>query len=39
MQNGYRVGEGNTVESGHLKDRGREGCTVFKYVNLLKPDS
>lgn len=38
-QNGYRVGEGNTVENGRLKDRGREGCTIFKYVNLLKPYS
>jgi hypothetical protein len=38
-RNAYRVGEGNTVESGHLKYRGRDRCTIFKYVNLLKPDS
>lgn len=38
-RNGYRVDEGNTVESSHLKDRGRDGWKILKYVNLSNPDS
>ena len=35
-QNDYRVSEGNAVGNDHLKDRGRDGSTIFKVREFIE---